>query len=90
MRKFAEYGFNKSHAAAYSYVAYQTAWLKCYYPAEFIAANLCEVMLNSTKLFDYIADAQRHGIKVLPVDINASEFYFTAPIPRLSALAWGH
>lgn len=79
MRKFAEYGFNKSHAAAYSYVAYQTAWLKCYYPAEFIAANLCEVMLNSTKLFDYIADAQRHGIKVLPVDINASEFYFTAP-----------
>ena len=79
MKKFAEYGFNKSHAAAYSYVAYQTAWLKCYYPAEFIAANLCEVMLNSTKLYDYIADALRHGIKVLPVDINHSEFYFTSP-----------
>ncbi len=79
MKKFAEYGFNKSHAAAYSYVAYQTAWLKCYYPAEFIASNLCEVMLNSTKLYEYIADAIKHKIKVLPLDINESEFNFTSP-----------
>ncbi len=79
MRKFAEYGFNKSHAAAYSYVAYQTAWLKCYHPAEFIAANLCEVMSNATKLYQYISDAIHHGIKVLGPDINKSDFYFTSP-----------
>ncbi|MCD8339676.1 MAG: DNA polymerase III subunit alpha [Burkholderiales bacterium] len=79
MRKFAQYGFNKSHAAAYSYVAYQTAWLKYYYPAEFTAANLCEVMINGPKLYEYIGDAYDHGLTVLPPDINQSDFHFTSP-----------
>lgn len=79
MKKFAGYGFNKSHAAAYSYVAYKTAWLRHYYPAEFIAANLCEVMDNSEKMLDFIRDAKRLGVTVLGPDINKSDFYFTCP-----------
>ncbi len=79
MRKFAQYGFNKSHAAAYSYLAYQTAYLKYYHPAEFTASNLCEVMLSGEKLYEYIGDAIAHDLTVLPPDINQSDFRFTSP-----------
>ncbi len=79
MAQFAQYGFNKSHAAAYSYVAYQTAWLKCYYPAEFIASNLSEVLTEPEKIYSDIADAIEHKIKVLPIDINHSDYFFTSP-----------
>ena len=79
MQKFAGYGFNKSHAAAYSFVAYQTAWLKAHYPAEFLASNLCEAMNDSEKTWALIQDARQHGITVLGPDVNQSEFYFTAP-----------
>lgn len=89
MQKFAGYGFNKSHAAAYSYVAYKTAWLRHYYPAEFIAANLCEVMDNSDKMLDFIRDARRLGITVLGPDINQSDFYFTCPNSKTIRMGLG-
>lgn len=76
MEKFAGYGFNKSHACAYSYVAYQTAYLKVHYPAPFMAANMCLVMDSGEKLKHLIDDCFRNGISVLPPDINKSEWEF--------------
>jgi len=77
MAKFAEYGFNKSHSAAYAYVSYQTAYLKVYYPKEFMSSLLASVRNNTSKLSKYIAEAKRMGIKILPPDINESMVYFT-------------
>ena len=79
MEKFAGYGFNKSHAAAYSYVAYQTAYLKTHYTACFMAANMCMVMDQSEKIKVLIDDAVVNGIDILPPDINSSEWFFTVP-----------
>ena len=76
MEKFAGYGFNKSHACAYAYVAYQTAYLKCHYPAPFMAANMCLVMDSGEKLKHLIDDCFLNGISVLPPDINQSEWEF--------------
>ena len=76
MEKFAGYGFNKSHSAAYGLVAYQTAWLKANYPAEFMAAMLTSVMDHTEKVPDYIEAARRQGIEVLPPDINQSRLKF--------------
>ncbi|WP_128892769.1 DNA polymerase III subunit alpha [Erythrobacter sp. HKB08] len=75
--KFAGYGFNKSHAAAYALLAYQTAWLKAHYPEEFYAASMCFDMHQSEKLALFVDDARRHGIEVAPPDVNASEAEFT-------------
>ncbi|MEW5921651.1 MAG: DNA polymerase III subunit alpha [Bacillota bacterium] len=75
--KFASYGFNKSHAAAYALIAYQTAYLKANYPVEFMAALLTGVMSSSEKVSLYIADCRRQGIKILPPDVNESELNFT-------------
>ncbi len=75
---FAGYGFNKSHAAAYSILAYQTAYLKANYPVEFMAANLTNEINDPDKLPIYIAETQNMGIEVLPPDINISEKMFTA------------
>lgn len=72
MESFASYAFNKSHAAAYATVAYQTAWLKYYYPREYLAALLTSVLDNTNKLSAYIAECMRLGIKVLPPHINQS------------------
>lgn len=77
MSSFASYAFNKSHAAAYAVVAYQTAYLKRYYPKEFMAALLTSVLDYTTKVIAYIDECQRLGIKVLPPDINASYAGFT-------------
>ena len=74
---FADYGFNKSHSAAYAYVAWQTAYLKANYPAEFMAAMLTSVMDNSDKVSVYIDQCRRMGIEVLPPDINASDVSFS-------------
>jgi len=74
---FAGYGFNKSHAAAYSLLAYQTAYLKANYPAEFMAANLTNEINSTDKLSEYIAEARTMGLEVLPPDINVSEQEFT-------------
>ncbi|ACK42665.1 MULTISPECIES: DNA polymerase III subunit alpha [Dictyoglomus] len=77
MAKFAEYGFNKSHSAAYAFVSFQTAYLKVYYPKEYMASLLTSVKNNTTKLSKYIAEAKRIGIKILPPDINESMVDFT-------------
>ncbi len=75
--KFADYGFNKSHAAAYALIAYQTAYLKTNYPVEFMAAIMTVYYANSDKIALYIADCRRMGIELLPPDINESENHFT-------------
>jgi len=75
--KFAEYGFNKSHAAAYALIAYQTAYLKANYPVEFIAASMTYDMHNTDKLGVFREDAMRFGIPLLPPDINRSEVLFS-------------
>lgn len=78
MIDFAKYAFNKSHAAAYAVVAYQTAWLKYYYPVEFMAALMTSVIDNSSKVAEYIQVCRGMGIDVLPPDINCGEGPFTA------------
>ena len=78
MSSFASYAFNKSHAACYAYVAYQTAYLKCHYPAAFMAALLTSVLDNTDKVIEYTAECTRLGIRVLPPDINISGGGFTA------------
>ena len=75
--KFAGYGFNKSHAAAYALVAYQTAWLKAHHRAEFYAASMSFDMALTDKLCIFVEDMRRGGIECLPPDINASHAYFT-------------
>ncbi|RDC60103.1 DNA-directed DNA polymerase [Alteripontixanthobacter maritimus] len=75
--KFAGYGFNKSHAAAYALLAYQTAWLKAHYPEEFYAASMCFDMHQSEKLAVFVDDARRNEIAVEPPDINRSEAEFS-------------
>ncbi len=77
MSSFASYAFNKSHAAAYAMVAYQTAYLKCHHTREFMAALLTSVLENTDKVIGYIAECERLGIKVLPAHINKSNMGFT-------------
>jgi DNA-directed DNA polymerase III (polc) len=77
MMDFASYAFNKSHAAAYAVIAYQTAWLKCYYPVEFMAALLNSFMGSSDKISQYVLECRTMGIEVLPPDINESEIRFS-------------
>lgn len=77
MDSFASYAFNKSHAAAYALVAYQTAWLKCHYPREYMAALLTSVLDNTDKVIDYIGEAKKLGIEVLPPDVQESGLGFT-------------
>ena len=76
MEKFAEYGFNKSHTAAYAVITYQTAWLKAHYPAEFMAATLSADLDDTDKVAFLVQDAKANGIAVLPPDINASGYRF--------------
>jgi DNA polymerase-3 subunit alpha len=78
MEKFAGYGFNKSHAAAYALVSYQTAWLKTHYPAEFMAAVLSADMDNTDKIVNFLGEARALGLKVLPPDITVSGYLFEA------------
>jgi DNA polymerase III subunit alpha len=82
MEKFAEYGFNKSHSAAYALVAYQTAWLKVHYPAEFMAAVLSSDMDNTDKVVMFLDEARSLGIDVLPPDVNGSNYMFEAICDR--------
>ena len=77
MSNFAKYAFNKSHAAAYAYVSYQTAWLKCHYPCELLAATLTSVLDSSTKVSTYISECTRLGIRVLAPSVNSSFEGFT-------------
>lgn len=77
MYKFADYGFNKSHAAAYSVITAQTAWIKHYYPAEFFAALLSTEVGDTDKVVKYVKDAQKRGLNVRPPHINFSDYLFT-------------
>ena len=83
MISFASYAFNKSHAACYAYVAFQTAYLKCHYPHEFMAALLTSVLDNTSKVIEYTTECQRLGIKVQQPDINVSRGGFTADGERI-------
>ncbi|URW76453.1 DNA polymerase III subunit alpha [Sphingomonas donggukensis] len=75
--KFAGYGFNKSHAAAYALLAYQTAWLKAHFPHEFFAASMCFDIHQTDKLAIFVDDMKRLGVQCLPPDMNASEAEFS-------------
>src|SRR5450432_3033513 len=88
LEKFAGYGFNKSHAAAYAIVAYQTAYLKANYPVEFFCAMMTNDMANTEKLSRYIDEAREFGIEVLQPDVNESGVYF-APSPDGKAIRFG-
>jgi len=89
MEKFAGYGFNKSHAAAYSLVAYQTAYLKCHYPAAFMASTLTSEMVNTDKVSFFYQDALQQGLTILPPEINRSLFRFTPTDEKTIAYGLG-
>ncbi|WP_223619336.1 DNA polymerase III subunit alpha [Lysobacter sp. ESA13C] len=78
MEKFAEYGFNKSHSAAYALVAYQTGWLKRHYPAEFMSATCSSDMDNTDKVVNFLDEARVMGLTVLPPHVNESDYMFEA------------
>lgn len=77
MEKFAGYGFNKSHSAAYALVSYQTAWLKAHYPAQFMAAVLSSDMDNTDKVVMFLEECRAMGLTIIPPHINYSEYQFT-------------
>ncbi len=77
MESFANYAFNKSHAAAYAVISYRTAYLKCHHPREYFSALLTSVLGSQTKVAEYIAECASRGIRVLPPDINESRMYFS-------------
>jgi DNA polymerase III subunit alpha len=83
MEKFAGYGFNKSHAAAYALVSYQTAWLKAHYPAEFMSATISADMDNTDKVVTFLDESRAIGITVQPPDVNASVYMFVAIEPNM-------
>jgi DNA polymerase-3 subunit alpha len=84
MEQFAGYGFNKSHSAAYAWLAYQTAYLKANHAAFFMAALLTSERANTDKMVQYIGECREMGLRVLPPDVNQSDMFFTV-VPRASA-----
>src|SRR4029077_1274967 len=88
LEKFAGYGFNKSHAAAYAIVAYQTAYLKANFPVEFLAAMMTNDMGNQDKLKVVLDEAKAMGVEVLPPDVNEGQAFF-APAPSKSEVRGG-
>ena len=86
MSSFSSYAFNKAHAAAYSFVAYRTAYLKCHYPAEYFSALMTSMMDSASKVSLYTANCRRNGIKILPPCVNNSESGFT---PENGAIRFG-
>ena len=89
MSSFASYAFNKSHAAAYAVVAYRTAYLKYYYPSEFMAALLTSVLDSSDKVAGYIDDCKRNGIKILSPNVNFSFKHFTVANDNKKSIMFG-
>jgi len=87
MEKFAGYGFNKSHAAAYALLAYQTAYMKAHHAAAFAAANLSAMMDDTDKVRQFHEDARANGLTILPPDVNSSEYRFV-PVDR-STIRYG-
>src|SRR5258708_29437597 len=86
MRQFADYGFPKSHAVAYAYLAFQTAYLKAHFPEHFYAAVLSNEIEDSAKVFRYTKEMRGQGIELLPPDVNESEIGFT---PLVGAIRYG-
>lgn len=86
MTSFASYAFNKSHAAAYAMISYQTAWLKCHHPVAYMAALLTSILDNTAKMVSYIGECSRMGIDILPPDVNKS---IEAFIPEGKAIRFG-
>ena len=82
MEKFAGYGFNKAHAVAYGWIAYQTAFLKANYPLQYFAALMSSVRDKTDKLVEYIDEAKKMGIAVLPPHVNESRVTFTVTADR--------
>lgn len=89
LAKFAEYGFNKSHSAAYGFIAYQTAWLKANHRAEYMASLMSIDAGDSDKILVYIGDCRRAGLRVLPPDVNASVGRFNVPREDRRAIRYG-
>lgn len=87
MEKFAGYGFNKSHSAAYALIAYQTAWLKTHYPAEFMAAVMSSDMQNTDKVVGFIDECKRMGLVITPPDVNTGSYTFT--VNRENQIVYG-
>lgn len=83
MISFAAYAFNKSHAAAYGMVTFQTAWLKCYHPVEFMASLLTSVKENTNKIVEYVMECRRMDIEILPPDVNEGYSYFSVSDGRI-------
>ncbi|MFI4846859.1 MAG: DNA polymerase III subunit alpha [Candidatus Makana argininalis] len=77
LEKFSSYGFNKSHSAAYALITYQTLWLKTYFPSEFLSSVMTSDMDNTSKIVEIVQECVRIGIKILPPNINISEYNFT-------------
>ncbi len=89
MEKFAGYGFNKSHSAAYALVAYQTAWLKAHYPAAFMAAVMSSDMDNTDKVVIFIDECAHMKLKVLPPSVNQSMYHFTVGVDDDKTIIYG-
>src|SRR5262249_38259513 len=83
MEKFAGYGFNRSHSAAYALLAYQSAYLKAHFPAEFMAATLTSELSDSARIATLIEECRRMRLEILPPDVNASEWKFTIEDGRI-------
>src|SRR3974390_816536 len=82
MGQFAGYGFNKSHSWAYAFLAFVTAYLKAHYPIEFMAALLTSETGNTAKVVKYINECRSMGIRILPPDVNTSDWTFTPVEPK--------
>lgn len=89
MEKFAAYGFNKSHSAAYALISYQTAWLKTHYPAAFMAAVLSSDMDNTDKVVGFIEECKNIGLQILPPHVNFSDYKFTVSVDNNRAIRYG-
>ncbi len=89
MEKFAEYGFNKSHSAAYALVSYQTAWLKAHYPAAFMAAALSADLDKTEKVVHLVEECRAMNLKISSPEINSSEYHFTVADPQTHIIRYG-
>ncbi len=89
LERFAGYGFNKSHSAAYGWIAYQTAWLKANYPVEFMAALLSNEISNTDKISVFVGECKRMGMEILPPDVNRSGLKFQPEAEGRAAIRYG-
>ncbi len=89
MEKFAGYGFNKSHSAAYALVAYQTAWLKAHYPAEFMAAVMSADMQNTDKIVTFVDECNSMGLNLTPQMLMLGSWASPLTMKAILSMGWG-